>query len=141
MDRSITTPPSLDHLQPAVARFGRDTGCRLIVLFGSSARREHRPGDLDIGLLADDPLDAVAATNALIRILGFQQVDVADLRRADPLLLALIARDGAPLYERRPGEFDRFASLAARRYADTRKFRDLEREEIHDILRDLPVDA
>jgi len=51
-------------------------------------------------------------------------VDVTDLARADPVLLALAARDGVPIYEREPGEFAPFASLAARRFADTRKFRE-----------------
>jgi hypothetical protein len=66
-------------------------------------------------------------------------VDVCDLRRADPLLMALVARDGVVLYEATPHEFDRFASLAARRYADTRKFREMERQEILDILARLPT--
>lgn len=35
----------------------------------------------------------------------------------------LVARDGVPLYEADPAAFARFASLALRRYADTRKFR------------------
>jgi hypothetical protein len=38
------------------------------------------------------------------------------------------------LYEARPGEFAQFATLAARRYADTGKFRRLEHE---DMLRRL----
>jgi hypothetical protein len=65
-------------------------------------------------------------------------VDVCDLRRTDPLLMMLVVRDGIPLYERSAGEFARFASLAARRYADTRKFRQVERREIQDILAGLP---
>jgi hypothetical protein len=40
-------------------------------------------------------------------------VDVTDLGRADPVPLALAARGGLPLYERDPGAFARFASLAA----------------------------
>ncbi len=66
----------------------------------------------------------MAATNTLTRQLGTQAVDVTDLRRADPVLLALVARDGVPLYEAEPGEFSRFVSVAMRRFADTRKFRD-----------------
>ncbi len=140
MNGSIT-PPSRGLLEAAAAELGRELGCRLIVLFGSAARGESRPADLDIAILSDGPLDALAATNTLIRTLGVQQVDVADLYRADPLLLALVARDGIPLYEREAGEFGRFASLAARRYADTRKFRAMERREIHDLLRVLPGGA
>src|SRR5437899_12000944 len=43
--------------------------------------------------------------------------------------MALAARDGIPRYEEEPGTLARFASLAARRFADTRKFRALERRE------------
>ncbi len=85
------------------------------------------------------PLDTVALTNRFIRTLGVQNVDVADLGRADPLLLMLVARDGVPLFEAAPSEFARFASLAARRYADTRKFRDLEPRQLEDFARRPPT--
>jgi predicted nucleotidyltransferase len=126
---------SLDQLRDAAAAVAREIGARLVLLFGSAARAEaRRPEDLDIAILAAGPLDTVDVTNRLIRRLGIQEVDVVDLRRADPLLLALVARDGVLLYEAAPGELARFASLAARRYADTRKFRESERREIRDFL-------
>jgi predicted nucleotidyltransferase len=108
------------------------------VLFGSVVRGEPRAEDVDLAVLCDGPLDSVALTNRLIRDLGFQAVDMCELRRAEPLLLALVARDGIPLYEAEPTEFARFHSLAMRRYADTRKFREMERQEIRDILAQLP---
>ena len=123
--------PPLDHLRAAAARVGREFGCRLIVLFGSASRADTAaPEDLDLGVLGAGALDAVAVTNRLIRELGVQQVDIADLGRADPLLLALVARDGIPLFEAEPGGFACFASVAMRRYWDTRKFREAERAEI-----------
>jgi predicted nucleotidyltransferase len=122
-----------DQLRHAAAQVAADLGCRLVVLFGSAARGAVAE-DLDIGILGDALLDTVDATNRFIRALGVQAVDVADLRRADPLLLMLAARDGIPLHERERGEFARFASLAARRYADTRKFRDAERHELRDFI-------
>lgn len=129
---------SRDDLRRAAETVGRDTGARLIVLFGSAARGPERPPrapeDVDIGVLHDAAPDLVDLTNRFIRALRLQAVDVTDLGRADPLLLMLAARDGVPLYERDPGEFARFASLAARRYADTRKFRVSEREELRDFV-------
>jgi predicted nucleotidyltransferase len=122
-----------DQLRQAAQQVAAVLGCRLVILFGSAAGG-HAPEDLDIGVLGDALLDAVDVTNRFIRALGLQAVDVADLRRADPLLLMLAARDGIPLYERSPGEFARFASLAARRYADTRKFRDAERSGLRDFI-------
>lgn len=126
---------TLQRIRRAAERVGRELGCRLIVLFGSAGRVDGRVSeDVDLGLLGTGPLDTVAVTNRLIRELGIQQVDVSDLGRADPLLLAIVARDGIPLYEARPGEFARFASLGLRRYFDTRKFREMERQEIRDRL-------
>lgn len=133
-------PVSQDDLRQAAVTVGRDTGARLILLFGSVARAPERgsppraPEDLDLGVLHDTAPDLVDLTNRFIRALRLQAVDLTDLRRADPLLLMLAARDGVPLYEREPGEFSRFASLAARRYADTRKFRVSERDEVRDFI-------
>jgi len=127
--------PSIEQLRRAAASAGRESGCRLLVLFGSAARQDTQtPQDVDLAVLADDTIDLVELTNRLIRALGFQAVDIADLSHADPLLMMLVARDGVPLYERSPGEFDRFASLAVRRYADTRKFRAMEAREIRDFI-------
>lgn len=126
------------QLEQAAGAVARAHGATLVVLFGSAARGGVAPGDLDIGVLAGPTLDSVAVTNELTRRLGVQAVDVSDLTRADPLLLMLVAREGVPLYEEQPGAFSRFASLAARRYADTAKFRAAERGEIADFLARVP---
>lgn len=127
--------PSVEHIRRASEQVGRQIGARLIVLFGSAARgASTAPGDLDLGVLTEGPLDVISVTNRFIELLAVQQIDVADLRHADPVLLALLARDGIPMYEAEPGCFARFASLAARRFADTGKFRAAERKEIQEFL-------
>ncbi len=144
---------SLEQVRQAAARVAQEADCRLVVLFGSAARavagdrggrRARAPEDVDLGVLGDQPghtaLDTAALTNRFIRALGVQDVDVADLGRADPLLLMLVARDGVPLFEAAPGEFGRFVSLAARRYADTRKFRELERRQVRAFARRAPTE-
>lgn len=126
---------TLDRLRSMAHEVAGRIGCRMIVLFGSAARAgDLESEDLDLGVLVNDPLDPVAVTNVFIQTLRMQKVDVVDLRRADPLLMMFVARDGIPLFEERLGEFARFASLAVRRYADTRKFRELERREIRDFV-------
>jgi len=127
--------PSIKELRKVAVAVGRETGLRLLVLFGSAARPGARaPQDVDLGVLGSGNLDTVELTNRLIRALGFQAVVVADLSHADALLMMLVARDGVPLYEGSSGEFDRFVSLAVRRYSDTRKFRALEAQEIRDFI-------
>lgn len=124
------------RLRLAAERLASEVGLDLVVLFGSAAGPDAaRAEDLDIGVLASRAVDAVALTNRLIELLGVQEIDLVDLRRADPLLLALVARDGVALHEQEPGAFDRFASLAARRFADTEKFRDAEREAIREFVK------
>lgn len=125
--------PARNRLREAAAAVAREHGCRLIVLFGSGARGEPTVRDLDLGILAEAP-DLTGVTNAFIRHLGFQDVDVVNLQRADPLLAMLVARDGVILHEDPPGTFARFGSLAMRRYADTRKFREMERQEVEEFL-------
>ena len=122
----------IKRLQQTAAEVGRETGCRLIVLFGSVARRDPEPADFDIAVLpaSEKTLDSVSFTNKLIQALSVREIDVSDLSHAEPVLMMLVARDGISLYEATPGEFNRFVSLAARRFADTRKFRVAERQYI-----------
>jgi len=117
------------RLRAGAGRIAREERLHLVVLFGSTATGARRPdSDLDLALRADRPLDLVALTNRFIVALGEQGVDLVDLRRADPVLLALVARDGIPLYQAQPGAFASFTSLAARRFTDTRKSRDAEQD-------------
>lgn len=125
----------MDEIRRAAVEAGSEADCRFIALFGSAARSDGKePEDLDFAVLPKDELDRVALINRLIRALGVQEIDVADMKHADPLLMMVVAREGIPLYQAEEGEFGRFASLAVRRYADTRKFREMERREIRDFL-------
>lgn len=123
-------PPSLDELRGAAERLAGDFDLRMVVLFGSAARQEPLPGDIDLAVLGDGRIDTLELTNRLAVLLARNDVDVVDLRGVDPLLMMLVARDGIPLFEQRPGEMASFTSLAARRFADTKKFREAEHQEI-----------
>lgn len=132
-----------EQLRAGVREVADAAGLRLVVLFGSAARRargtardteERDPADYDLGVISGDDVDIVDLTNAFIRALGEQAVDMVDLRRADPVLSLAVARDGIPLHEGTPGEFARFHSLSVRRFADTRKFRATEREAIRSFV-------
>ncbi len=125
----------MEHLRRAAADVARREQLDLVVLFGSTARGDRASGsDIDLGVLGPSTIDMVMLTNAFIQALREQEVDLVNLRHADPLLLMLVARDGVALFERDPSTFDQFASLAARRYADTKKFRDLEAERIREFV-------
>jgi predicted nucleotidyltransferase len=93
---------------------------RLAVLHGSRARADaSEVSDWDIGVLADDPPDLPALSATLTEILGTDEVDVVDLRRASALLRYRTARDGIPLLERASDEFQRFQLEAVQFWCDT----------------------
>lgn len=124
----------IESLRRTLRPLAAAEGLRLVVLFGSAARDAEPGRDLDLGIDAGRLLDTVALTNRLATLLGRSDVDVADLRRADPVLLRAVAEEGIALYEAEPGAFGRFHSLAVRRFHDTRKFREMEHREIHERL-------
>ncbi len=128
------------RVREAARMIGQRDALRLVVLFGSAAvPSQDAPADIDLALKGDGLLNLVELTNRFIQETGVQEIDLVDLTHADPLLLALVARDGLPLYEAEPGMFARFASLAARRFADTRKFRDAEANEVTDFIAGRPA--
>jgi len=133
-EKSRSEVPTRERIAAAAREVAAVHDCELVVLFGSAARGDGAPRDIDLGILCPAPPDLVALTNAFIRALRFQHVDLVDLRRADPLLAMLVARDGVLLHEDAPGRFAEFTSLAVRRYADTAKFRALEHAEIRAFI-------
>ncbi len=107
----------------------------LLVLFGSAVKgRARSRSDIDLGVRCGGPADLDALYLAIAPRLGTDRLDLVDLRRADPLLAFEVARTGRLLFERQPGVFRRFQSLASRRYCDTAKLRHAQRRAIHAFL-------
>ena len=99
--------------------------------FGVGARRD---SDIDIAVRCEGPADLDALYGAIATRLHADPIDLVDLLRAGPLLAFEIARSGQLLFERRPGAFRAFQSLASRRYCDTAKLRHAQRRAIHVFL-------
>lgn len=107
----------------------------LVVLFGSRVRGRARPdSDIDVAVGGDGLIDLDALHLALAPRLRSDRLDLVDLGRAGSLLAFEIARHGRLLYEREPGGFRAFQSLASRRYADTAKLRQAQRRAIQAFL-------
>jgi predicted nucleotidyltransferase len=125
--------PTVDALRAALKPLWDSGRFRLIVLFGSTATGERRPdSDLDLAFLPvdDEPVDAfdeIALNADVVRLTHENDVDVVDLRRADPLAAMEVARSGIPLYSEDSTVFPEFRSLAFRRYVDTEKLRTAQR--------------
>ena len=107
----------------------------LVVLFGSTVRnRVRRDSDIDIAVRCNGPADLDVLYLAIVKRLRADPIDLVDLARAGPLLAFEIARSGQLLFERRPGAFNEFQSLASRQYCDTAKLRQAQRRAIHVFL-------
>jgi predicted nucleotidyltransferase len=128
MNPEHPSPRSMDQLRDAARQAAAELELDLVVLFGSTLRADRKPQDLDLALKGARRLDLLQATNRFAVLLGRNDVDLVDLSRAEPLLLMRVATEGMPLFDRTGAELNVLRSLAARRFADTRKFRDAERD-------------
>ena len=127
---------TVEEVRNKLSPLFQDKGLQLVVLFGSVASgKVHKRSDIDLAFLFDKQADILALTNHVIRLLHNDQVDVVDLRRASPLLKYSAVKSGRLLYERAPGIFNEFYSLAFRRYVDTKKLRDAQAVAIQQFLK------
>jgi uncharacterized protein len=127
---------SVEEIKIRLAPLFEDKELQIAFLFGSTAsgRVRKQQSDIDLAFLFDKPVDILALTNRVIRLLHFNDVDVVDLRYASPLLRFSVAKNGKLLFERSPGLFHEFVSLAFRRYVDTKKLRDAQTKAIEHFL-------
>jgi hypothetical protein len=107
---------------------------QMLVLFGSIGRgAATRFSDVDLAFLGDG-LTPDELYLAIAPRLHTDRLDLADLLHAPPILAFAIAREGRLLYERMPGTFRSFQSLAWRRFCDTAKLREGTKRRIHRFL-------
>jgi len=129
--------PSADEIKGKLASLFEEEGLQLVLLFASAAAGTvHRKSDIDLGFLFERPVDLLALTNRVIRLLHTDRVDVVDLRKTSPLLNFSVAKKGRLLYESSEGVYNEFCSLAFRRYVDSKKLRDRRAEVIQRFLED-----
>jgi predicted nucleotidyltransferase len=116
---------SIEEIRERLVPLFKEEGLQLILVFGSVVTGTlHGKSDIDLAFLFDRPVDIVSITNSVIRLLHTDNVDVIDLKKASPLLKYSAAEKGRPLYEKSPGMFNEFYSLAFRMYVDTKKLRE-----------------
>jgi hypothetical protein len=129
------TELNIGEIKNRLAPLFDEEGLQLVLLFGSVASgKECQESDIDLGFLFDKPIDILGLNNRVIRLLRTDRVDVIDLSRASPLLKHSVIRTGKALFEKTPGLFNIFQSLAFRIYVDAKKLRDAQEKAIHNFL-------
>jgi predicted nucleotidyltransferase len=129
------TSLSIEDIKERLAPLFRKKELQLVLLFGSMAQGSvHGKSDIDLAFLFDQPVDLLALTNEVVKLLHSDRVDVVDLQRASPLLRFSAAKKGTVLYERTDGLFNQFLSLTFRMYVDTKKLRDARRQMIREFF-------
>ncbi|MFH1436512.1 MAG: nucleotidyltransferase domain-containing protein [Pseudomonadota bacterium] len=126
---------SINSIRAGLRPLFEDETLRLVILFGSvAAGTSHGQSDIDLGFLFEGPVDILALTNRVTRLLGADNVDVVDLGRASPLLRFAAARTGKVVHEKEKGMYNAFYSLAFRMYIDTAKLREAQRTALRKFL-------
>lgn len=101
---------------------------RVLTVFGSAARGEPRARDLDVGVLSEpgarfDPLALIAE---LVALTGVQELDLAHLNRAGPVLRERALVGAVPLFENAPGRYAAAQTAAIGERIETDEMRRLD---------------
>lgn len=109
----------MDVLEAFVARARSDPDVNAALLFGSTARGETEPGDIDVALVLASGADE---SEAEIRYSGDEQLDVSAFARLPPHVRARVLRDARVLFVKDEDALYDAAFEALAEYEDTRAF-------------------
>ena len=122
----VTPEEGLSRLRAAerdgeLARMCRRTGIELLTVFGSLARGDDAPRDVDIAVLPSRgfALDLLNVIAELVELAGLEQIDVVDLSAAGPVLRERALVGAIVLHEERPGIWARASTAAVMERMDT----------------------
>ena len=131
----VTPREGLERLRAAAASGELSALCQrshvnLLTVFGSVGRGEADPRDLDIGILTEHgaDFDLFRFITDVIDLVGLEQVDVAHLNAAGPLLRERALVGSTILYESEPGTWARASTAAVMERMDTEWLRRLSLE-------------
>ena len=134
---SAVKRPLPDSVFDAVVSAARATvGLDLLILFGSRARGDIRPGaDWDFGYVADEAADVPGLLATLVEVLQDDHIDLVDLRLASGLLRYRAACDGLLVHEAAAGLVDRCRLQAARFWCENAPVFERGYDEVLETLR------
>lgn len=105
-------------------------GVRILTVFGSAARGEAAPQDLDVAVLyqRDGTHDDLRTIEAITDLAGTDQIDLLVLDRASPTARRNAVVPAVALYESEPGAFAQFQMAAIGEFLETDWLRALDLE-------------
>ncbi len=131
----VTPSEGLERLRSAAGSGELSVLCQrwrvtVLTVFGSVGRGEPDPRDLDIAVLTEHgaDFDLFGFVTEVIGLVGLEQVDVAHLNAAGPLLRERALVGSIILYEREPGTWARASTAAVMQRLDTEWLRRLSLE-------------
>ncbi len=124
--------------QQQLAALAVKYGIRLILLFGSSVGgREHQESDIDLGILLDGPGPGLSTRvdlqHELQSLIPERKVDLAILNHADPLFLKKVT-ERCKLLHGNLSDLHSLKILSFRRYQDHKRYLQMERRYVSDLL-------
>lgn len=135
MTAVVTPSEGLEQLRAAAESgelrvFCQQRHVSLLTVFGSAGRGEPNPRDLDIGVLTEHgaDFDLFGFITDVIEFVGLEQVDVAHLNAAGPLLRERALVGSIILYENESGTWARASTAAVMQRLDTEWLRRLSLE-------------
>lgn len=95
-----------------------------LVYFGSYQTKYYNSeSDIDIAFLSSELLDNDKRVNLLEELILYHrksEIDLVDLRTAEPVLRYEIAKNGRVLYEKEEGLFEKYSLFYIKRYYELR---------------------
>ncbi len=108
----------LDYCE--IGEIAKKYDMEFMVYFGSyQTKFYNKNSDIDIGILSSRCLDTDKLMKLLEELIIFHrksEIDLVDLRSAEPILRYEIAKDGKLLYEREEGLFERYRLFYIKRF-------------------------
>ncbi|MDB9510084.1 nucleotidyltransferase domain-containing protein [Kamptonema animale CS-326] len=120
---------------------------KMLVLFGSRARGDtHAKSDWDFAALFDEELRKIHVANNTWKLLevpqiigevfnlNSDQIDVVELNNCSHIITHFVAKDGKLIYEKEPGEFERFCQKALKSEIEIKAIRKSLRQKVEENL-------
>ncbi len=112
-----------------IAEISKRHNLALVVLFGSRARADAREkSDFDVAYISIQPLELHEENRMAIEfhsLFKTSNVDIVNIRNADPLLLKKITEEGITLYEAKESLFNNLYLYAKRIFRESKVLNDL----------------